>query len=62
MSKSGMVQRFQREVEAAAKLDHPNVVTAHDADEHRGLHYLVMEYVDGFDLAYLVERCGRLPG
>ena len=42
MSKPGMVQRFQREVEAAAKLDHPNVVTAHDADEHRGLHYLVM--------------------
>ncbi|MBB76396.1 MAG: hypothetical protein CMJ75_17965 [Planctomycetaceae bacterium] len=61
MSKSSMVERFQREVEAAAKLDHPNVVTAHDADEHRGLHYLVMEYVDGFDLAYLVDRCGRLP-
>ncbi|MEE3368358.1 MAG: serine/threonine-protein kinase [Planctomycetota bacterium] len=61
MSKPGMVERFQREVEAAAKLDHPNVVTAHDADEHRGLHYLVMEFVDGFDLAYLVDRCGRLP-
>ena len=61
MTKPGMVERFQREVEAAAKLDHPNVVTAHDADDNRGLHYLVMEYVDGFDLAYLVERCGRLP-
>ena len=61
MKNSGMVQRFQREVEAAAKLDHPNVVTAHDADEHRGLHYLVMEFVEGFDLAYIVERCGRLP-
>lgn len=61
MTKSSMVERFQREVEAAAKLDHPNIVTAHDADDNRGLHYLVMEYVDGFDLAYLVERCGRLP-
>ena len=37
--------RFQREVEAAAKLRHPNIVAADDADEANGVHFLVMEYV-----------------
>ena len=44
-------RRFQREVEAAAKINHPNVVAALDADEARGVHFLVMEYVDGQDLS-----------
>ena len=36
------VDRFQREVKAVARLDHPNVVTAYDADESRGVYYLVL--------------------
>ena len=44
------MKRFQREVEAAARLHHPNIVTAHDADEVKGTHFLVMEYVEGTDL------------
>lgn len=44
------VKRFYREVEAAARLSHPNIVTAYDAREQDGLHYLVMEYVEGRDL------------
>ncbi len=55
------VKRFYREVEAAARLAHPNVVTAHDAREHAGIHYLVMEYVQGKDLAELVAERGPLP-
>jgi formylglycine-generating enzyme required for sulfatase activity/serine/threonine protein kinase/WD40 repeat protein len=55
------VQRFQREVHALARLSHPNIVTAHDADEARGLHFLVMEYVDGQDLMALVKKRGPLP-
>jgi serine/threonine protein kinase len=54
------VKRFQREVEAAAKLSHPNIVTAHDADQAKGVHFLVMEYVDGQDLASLVRQRGTL--
>jgi serine/threonine protein kinase/WD40 repeat protein len=54
------VQRFQREVQAMARLSHPNIVTAHDADEARGLHFLVMEYVDGQDLSDLVKKRGPL--
>ena len=55
-----MKRRFQREVEAAAKLTHPNIIAAHDADEANGTHFLVMEYVEGTDLAALVKDKGPL--
>jgi serine/threonine protein kinase len=54
------VKRFHREVQAAAKLSHPNIVAAFDADEARGVHFLVMEYVEGRDLANLVKKQGPL--
>ena len=54
------IARFQREVEVAAKLSHPNIVAAHDADEARGVHFLVMEYVAGSDLSALVKKHGPL--
>ncbi|OYV86493.1 MAG: hypothetical protein B7Z73_11645 [Planctomycetia bacterium 21-64-5] len=52
------LRRFQREVEAAARLEHPNIVTAHDADEFQGVHYLVMQYVEGSDLSSIVRKHG----
>jgi len=55
------INRFQREVEAAAKLRHPNIVAADDADEAAGRHFLVMEYVEGQDLSALVKKTGPLP-
>ncbi len=54
------LHRFQREVKAVAKLSHPNIVTAHDADEAGGVHFLVMEYVEGRDLSYVVKKNGPL--
>jgi len=54
------VLRFQREAQAAAHLSHPNVVTALDADEFKGLHFLVMEFVEGRDLARVVHEDGPL--
>lgn len=54
------VQRFYQEVKAAAQLTHPNIVTAYDAGEHEGVHYLVMEYIDGQDLARIVQARGPL--
>ena len=45
---------------AAAQLSHPNIVAAHDADEFRGLHFLVMEYAEGRDLAGLVRSRGPM--
>ncbi len=52
------VKRFHREVEAAAKLSHPNIVAAFDADEAGGTHFLVMEYVAGSDLSQIVKQGG----
>ncbi len=49
------VRRFQREIRAAAQLDHAHIVRAFDADEVGGAHLLVMEYVPGTDLAKLVK-------
>jgi serine/threonine protein kinase len=55
------VQRFQREVEAVARLSHPNIVMAYDADEAEVGHFLVMEFVNGRDLASAVSERGPLP-
>jgi serine/threonine-protein kinase len=52
---------FQREVRAAAKLIHPNIVTAYDANQIGDRHYLVMEFVDGPNLQELVQEHGPLP-
>jgi serine/threonine protein kinase len=54
------VQRFQREIRAVGQLRHPNIVTAHDADEANGLQYIAMEYIDGVDLARKVKRGGPI--
>ena len=50
--------RFQREVKAAARLRHSNIVGADDADEANGSHFLVMEYVEGRDLSAHVKKNG----
>ena len=52
------VQRFQRELKAAAKLMHPNIVQAYDASVQHGVWYLVMEYVEGRDLAEILSTEG----
>ena len=57
---AGSLQRFLREAQAIARLDHPNIVRAHDIDCESGVHFLVMEYVDGVSLHHLVETRGTL--
>ena len=56
-----LVARFEREMKAVGKVDHPNVVRAMDAGEFQGLHYLVMEYIDGTDLSEFVKSRGPQP-
>ncbi|HEV3024763.1 MAG TPA: protein kinase, partial [Pirellulales bacterium] len=54
------VGRFQREVHAAARLEHPNIVAAYDAGEAHGVPYLIMQYIEGSDLASLAGERGTL--
>jgi tRNA A-37 threonylcarbamoyl transferase component Bud32 len=56
------VRRFEREVRAAAALDHPNIVRAYGADRVGGTLLLAMEHVEGaIDLGALVKKDGPLP-
>jgi hypothetical protein len=55
-----VVERFRREVKAAAQLNYPNIVHAYDADQAGDSHFLVMEFIDGTTLARLVEEQGPL--
>ncbi len=53
-----LVKRFEREVSLMAKLRHPNIVGGVGAGDQDGVHYLVLEYVDGVDLAEILHRVG----
>ena len=56
-----MLDRFLREIRSAAKLHHPNIVTAYSAIRLGESLVLAMEYVEGLDLAKLVKASGPLP-
>jgi len=55
------VRRFRQEMEAAARLSHPNVVMAYDADADGERHFVAMEFVDGLTITRLVRERGPLP-
>jgi serine/threonine protein kinase len=57
----GAIERFRREVRTAARLTHPNIVTAFDAEQVADLHFFVMEFVDGNSLDRWVAKVGPLP-
>jgi serine/threonine protein kinase len=54
------LERFDREARAAAALDHPNIVRAHDIDSDGKFHFLVMEFVDGTSLQEMIKKHGPL--
>ncbi len=53
---SEALQRFQREAQAAALLNHPNIVTVHDFGEEHGLLYMAMELLEGCDLREAIDK------
>lgn len=57
---SSYLARFHREAQAAAALDHRNIVRAYDVDQDNGQHFMVMEYVEGRDLQQIVKQEGPL--
>jgi len=54
------VSRFQREMRAVGRLEHPNIVGARDAGQADGVWFLAMEYIDGADLSVLSRRVGPM--
>jgi len=54
------IQNFMREAQAAAKLNHPNIVTVYDTGEQAGRYYIAMEYVEGTTLKEILRRRGAI--
>jgi tRNA A-37 threonylcarbamoyl transferase component Bud32 len=55
------LDRFRREVETAAQLNHPNIALVRDAEEIDGRPYLIMDYIEGMNLSQRVKKEGALP-
>lgn len=54
------INNFMREAQAAAKLNHPNIVTVYDTGEQAGRYYIAMEYVEGTTLREILRRRGAI--
>jgi len=54
-------ERFLREIEVAARLQHPHILPLHDSGQAEGFLYYVMPFVDGHNLRHRISRQGELP-
>ena len=59
-SDKSFVNKFRAEAQSAAGLSHPNIVNVYDVGDDSGLHYIVMELVEGITLKRFIERKGKL--
>ncbi len=56
-----VAKRFEREVEVMSRVSHPNFVTAYDAGEDKGAYFLILEFVDGYDLSKPIQGGKSVP-
>jgi len=54
------LERFQREAQLSASLNHPNIVTVYDVGFEGGVHYIAMQYLEGRDLHHIIRDSGKL--
>lgn len=57
---TNFVSKFRTEAQSAAVLEHPNIVNIYDVGSEKGIHYIVMEYVEGITLKTYIEKKGQL--
>jgi hypothetical protein len=55
------LKQFMWEIQALARMSHPNIIRTYDAGSERGRHFFTMEYIEGTDLAKLVKKYGPVP-
>src|ERR1700704_3741659 len=55
------VERFRREAQSAAGLNHPNIAAVYDWGQERGTYFIVMEYVEGRSLRDIIRAEGSIP-
>jgi serine/threonine-protein kinase len=60
VEQSSYLARFEREAQASARLNHPNIARAFDLESSGAIHFIVLEYIDGTDLYAKVKREGSL--
>ncbi|HSR18939.1 MAG TPA: protein kinase [Ignavibacteriaceae bacterium] len=54
------LERFHREAQLSASLNHPNIVTIYDQGSENSIHYISMEYLEGLNLHHMIRDKGRL--
>jgi len=54
------LKRFQREAQATASINHPNLIQIFDFGEEDGIHFYAMEYAEGKNLSELLKQAGKL--
>lgn len=55
-----LLNRFHREAQVSASLNHPSLVTIYDEGDEKDVHYMAMEYIDGVDLHTLIKNKGKI--
>jgi len=61
LEKAIYLERFIREAQAIAALDHPNIIRAYDFDHEGDIHYIIMEYFPGENLQTIVDKEKKVP-
>jgi serine/threonine-protein kinase len=61
LARADFLRSFARESETLARIDHPHIVKFHESGESDGIHYIVLDFIDGRELGEMIRERGRLP-